>query len=151
MFRHGELAAGSTKAVDHLDRHHVRRPHRVVPHGHVLVHDLIQLQEMPQPQAEPYVTEGTPVRPPGRRQLDADHVGLLRQRKGAVVRKQSKLLRLSLAIVEDGRPLPAPLLAVIQFSKVRHHSLPRPLLSPHALYEGIVVVRLARLPARVWP
>ena len=55
-----------------------------------------------------------------------------------VVRKQPQLLGLPLAVVRHARPVPPPLLIVVQFAQVGHDMLPRPGLGANALDQRVV-------------
>ena len=146
-----ELARRGAEPVDDLDRHHVRRTHRVPPRRKMTRHDLVQLQQPPQPQAQPHVAERPGIGPPRRGQPHADDVRFVGQGQARIVGKQPQLLGIPVAVVEDDRPLPPPLLAVVEFPQMRHDPLPRPFLSPQALHQGPVAVDLARLLPCVLP
>jgi hypothetical protein len=54
-------------------------------------------------------------------------------------------------IVEDDRPLPTSLLAVVEFPEMGHYPLPGPLVGPNTLHQRPVAMDLARLFPRVLP
>ena len=77
MLGQGELAAGAAEAIDDLDGHDVGRPHRLLALGQVTVDDLVEVEELPEPECQPDVAEAAAVGPADRAQADAYDVGII--------------------------------------------------------------------------
>ena len=145
----GELAARGAQAVDDLDGDDVGRPDRLLAGRHMAIDDGVEVEQLPQPAGQKDIAEAAGVGPGDVIDANADDVGIVGQRRQFVVGKQPQLLGVALAVVKDGRALPAALLVGVEFAQVGDDLLPRPGVGANAFDEGEVGVRLAVLGARV--
>src|SRR5208283_845058 len=139
----GKLATRPAKAIDDLDGHDVGRPHRFLALGQVTVDDLVEPQELPQPECQPDVAEAPAIGPADLAQADAYDVGIVGCGDLIVVGEEAELPGITLAIVDDHGALPATLLVVVELTEVGDDLLPGPGRGTHALDQGIVGVGLA--------
>ncbi len=139
----GEFAAGAAEAIDDLDGHDVRGPDRLLPLRDMAVDDLVEMEELPQPQAEPDIAEAARIGPAHRVEADLDDIGIIGQGDGLGIGEEAKLAVFPLAIVEDDGALPASFLVVVELAEVGDDMLARPGLGAHALDQSVVGVRLA--------
>jgi hypothetical protein len=63
VFSQGKLTAWAAKAIDDLDSHDVGGPNGLFALRHVPVDDLVEAQQLPEPESKPDVAEPTPVSP----------------------------------------------------------------------------------------
>ena len=143
VLRQGEFAAGAAEAVDDLDGHDVRGPDRFLPLGDVAVDDLVEVEELPEPQAQPDITEAAGIGPAHRVEADLHDIGIIGQGDGLGIGEEAELPVFPLAVVKDDGALPASFLVVVEFAEVGDDVLARPGLGAHALDQGVVGVRLA--------
>ena len=125
------------------------RPDHLFPVGYVALDDLIQTEELPEPESQPDVAESAAVSPADRTQSDAHHIGAIGNGDLIIVGKEAKLLRIALAVVDDYGPLPAALLVMVQFAEIGNDVLTRSSLSAKAFDQGVVAMGLAVLVAGV--
>src|SRR6516165_3759003 len=143
MFGQGQLAAGRTQAVDHLDGHNLGWASGLFALGNMAFHDLVEPEIPPQPKPQPDGAKRTGVGPPHGVQADAHDVGIIRQADVIVVGKETELTTVSLPVVKQDGALPAALLVVAEFAEMGDDSLPWPRVGPDAFDQGVVGGRLA--------
>ena len=145
----GEFAAGAAEAIDDLDGHDVGGPDRFLSLGDVAVDDLVEVEELPEPQSQPDVAEAARIGPAHRVEADPHDVGIIGQGDGLGIGEEAELPVFPLAVVKDDGALPASFLVVVEFAEVGDDVLARPGVGAHALDQGVVGVRLAVLGAGV--
>jgi polyhydroxyalkanoate synthase len=143
MLGQREFAARSAQAIDDLDGHDVRRPDRFLPLGDVAVDDLVQVEELPEPQAQPDIAETARIGPAHRAQADLHDLGIIGQRDGLGIGEEAELAFFALSVVKDDGALPASFLVLVEFPQIGDDVLARPRLGAHALDQSVVGVRLA--------
>jgi hypothetical protein len=143
MLRQCEFAARGAQAVDDLDGHDVRRADCLFSLGNVAVDDLVEVEELPEPQAQPDIAEAPGVGPADRVQADAHEVGIIGKGRGLGVGEEPQLLVFALPVVKDHGALPASFLIMVEFAEVGDDLLARSGLGAHALDQAVVGVRLA--------
>ena len=143
MLSQGELATGAAQAIDDLDRHDIGWPNRLLPLGHMAIHDLVEMEEFPEPQTQVDVAEPACIGPTDRTQADPHHVGIIRDWDLVILGEEAELLVVPLAIVDADGALPASLLVVVEFAEISDDVLPRSGFGAYALDEGVVSMSLA--------
>ena len=143
MLGQGELAAGRAEAIDDLDGHDVGGPDGFFALGHMAVDDLVEVEELPEPEGQPDIAEAAGVGPADRAEANAHDIGIVGQGDVLVVGEEAELLGVALAVVKDDGALPASFLVVVEFAEVGDDVLARPGLGAHALDQGVVGVGLA--------
>ena len=151
VLRQGEFAAGAAEAIDDLDGHDVGGPDRFLALGDVAVDDLVEVEELPEPQAQPDIAEAAGIGPAHRAQADPHDIGIIGQGDGLGIGEEAELPGIALAVVKDDGALPASFLVVVEFAEVGDDVLARPRLGAHALDQGVVGVGLAVFGAGVSP
>jgi hypothetical protein len=106
------------------------------------VDDLVKVEELPEPQAQPDITEAAAIGPAHRVQADLYDTRIIGQGDGFGIREETELPVFSLAAVKDDGALPASFLVVVEFAEVSADVLARSGFGAHALDQGIVGVRL---------
>jgi hypothetical protein len=143
VLRQGELAAGAAEAVDNLDGDDVGGPNRFLPLGDVALDDRVEVEELPEPQAQPDIAEAAGIGPAHRAQADLHDLGVIGQGYGLGIGKETKLPVFALSVVKDDGALPASFLVLVELTEVGDDVLARPRLGAHALDQSVVGVRLA--------
>ncbi len=65
------------QAVDDFDGHDVGGPDRFLSLGHVAVDDLIEMEELPQPETQPHIAEAASIRPAHRVEADLHDIEII--------------------------------------------------------------------------
>jgi hypothetical protein len=143
MLGQREFAARGAQAVDDLDGHDVRRADGLFSLGNGAVDDLVEVEELPEPHAQPDIAEAAGIGPADRVQADAHDVGIIGKGRGLGVGEEPQLLGFALPVVKEHGALPASLQILIEFAEVGDDVLARSGLGAHALDQGVVGVGLA--------
>ena len=117
--------------------------------GNMPVDDLVEVEELPEPQGQPDVAEAAGIGPAHGVQADLHDVRIIGQGDGLGIGEETELPVFALAIVKDDRALPASFLVVVEFAEVGDGVLSRPGLGANTLDQGVVGVGLAVLGAVV--
>src|SRR5207245_9099957 len=97
------------------------------------VDDLIEVEELPEPEAQPDIAEAAGIGPTHRAQANPHDIGIIGQGCGLDIGEEAELPAFPLSVVKDDGALPASFLVVVEFAEVGDDVLPRPRLGPHAL------------------
>ena len=140
-----EFRARRASAVDHLDGHDISGADRLLALGNVPVEDLVELEELSEPERQPNITELAWVGPTDGFQVDPDDICVVERGGALVVWEETELTVLALLIVESDDALPAKFLVVVEFSQGSDDALSRSGLDANAFDDSVVGVGLAVL------
>jgi hypothetical protein len=149
VLRRCRFTAGGAEPIDDLDGHDVGGPDGLLCLGDMSIDDLVEVEELPEPEARPDIAEASGIGPAHRTGADAHGLGIIGQGAGVGIGEEAELSVVALAIVKDDGASPASFLVMVEFAEGGDDVLSRPRLGAHALDEGVIGVGLAAFVAGV--